>query len=88
MVNTPFARHRQTSIVREYVVFEPTALQVGGALDAFLPEKPKINETPSGVEIEGVEYLAADDLTEEQKEGKTVQDVVILGKVTIHRAST
>jgi hypothetical protein len=88
VAHTPFARHRQTFIVREYVVFEPTALGVGGALGAFLPEKPKIDETPSGVEIEGVEYLAAADLTDEQKEGKTVQDVVILGKVTIHWALT
>ena len=51
-------------------------------MDAFLPEKPTIKETLSGVEIEGVEYLAATDLSDEQKEGRTVQDVVLLGEVT------
>ena len=86
VVHTPFARHRQTFKAREYVVFEPTALRVGDTLDAFLPEKPTINKTPSGIEIEGIEYLAVADLTEEQKEGKTVQDVVILGEVMVHRA--
>ena len=82
VVHTPFARHRQTFKAREYVTFEPTALRVGDTLDAFLPEKPTINETLSGVEIEGVEYLASTDLSEEQKEGKTVHDVVLLGEVT------
>lgn len=83
VVHTPFARHRQTFRAREYVTFEPTTLRVGDTLDAFLPEKPTIKETLSGVEIEGVEYLAVADLSEEQKEGKTVQDVVLLGEVTI-----
>jgi len=83
VVHTPFARHRQTFRAREYVAFEPTTLRVGDTLDAFLPEKPTIKETLSGVEIEGVEYLAVADLSEEQKEGKTVQDVVLLGEVTI-----
>ena len=83
MVHTPFARHRQTLKAREYVVFEPTTLRVGNTLDAFLPEKPTIKETLSGVEIEGVEYLAVADLTEEQKEGKTVHDVVLLGEVRV-----
>lgn len=82
VVHTPFARHRQTFKAREYVVFEPTTLRVGDTLDAFLPEKPTINKTQSGIQIEGVEYLAVSDLSEEQKEGKTVQDVVILGEVT------
>lgn len=82
VVHTPFARHRQTFKAREYVVFEPTTLRVGDTLDAFLPEKPMINKTQSGIQIEGVEYLAVSDLSEEQKEGKTVQDVVILGEVT------
>ena len=82
VVQTPFARHRQTFKTREYVVFEPTTLRVGDTLDAFLPEKPTIKETLSGVEIEGVEYLAVSDLTEEEKEGKTVQDVVLLGEVS------
>ena len=87
VVNTPCARHRQTFKAREYVVFGSTTLRVGDTLDAFLPEKPTITETLSGVEIEGVEYLAAADLSEEQKKGKTVQDVVILGEVIIYRAS-
>lgn len=82
VVHTPFARHRQTFKAREYVVFEPSTLRVGDTLDAFLPEKPTIKETLSGVEIEGVEYLAATDLSDEQKEGRTVQDVVLLGEVT------
>ena len=86
-VYTPFARHCQTFKAREYVVFEPTTLCAGDPLDAFLPEKPTIEETLSGVEIEGVEYLAAADLSEEQKEGKTVQDMVLLGEVTVSRAS-
>ena len=86
VVHTPFARHRQTFKAREYVVFEPTALRVGDTLDAFLPEKPTINNTPSGIEIEGVKYLAVADLTEEQKEGKMVQDVIIVGEVTVDRA--
>jgi hypothetical protein len=86
VVHTPFARHRQTFKTREYVVFEPTTLLVGDALNAFLPEKPAVKETLSGVEIEGVEYLAVADLSEEQKEGKPVQDVVLLGEVTIYRA--
>jgi hypothetical protein len=86
VVNTPFARHRQTFKAREYVVFEPTALRVGDTLHAFLPAKPTIKETLSGVEIEGVEYLAVAGLSEEQKEGKTVQDVVVLGEVTIYQA--
>ena len=86
VVRTPFARHRQTFKAREYVLFEPTTLRVGVALDAFLPEKPAIKNTLSGVEIEGTEYLAAADLSEEQKEGNVVQDVVILGEVIIHRA--
>lgn len=81
VVHTPFARHRQTFKAWEYVVFEPTTLRVGDTLNAFLPEKPTIKKTPSGVEIEGVEYLAVADLSEEQKEGKTVQDVVLLGEV-------
>lgn len=59
-------------------------LPIGDTLDAFLPKKPTIDKTPSGVEINGIEYLATADLTEEQKEGKTVQDVVILGEVTVH----
>jgi len=81
VVRTPFARHRQTFKAREYVVFEPTALRVGDTLDAFLPRKPTINKIPSGIEIEGVEYLAVADLTKEQKEENlTVQDVVILGE--------
>lgn len=71
---------------REYVVFEPTTLRVGDAMNAFLPKKPTIKKTPSGVEIEGVQYFAVADLTEEQKEGKTVQDVLILGEVTVGRA--
>lgn len=87
VANIPLARHRQTFRAREYVLFEPTTLRVGAALNAFLPEKPAIKQTPSGVEIEGVEYLAAADLSEEQKEGNAVQDVVILGEVKIHRAS-
>jgi len=67
-------------------VFEPTALRVGDTLDAFLPRKPTINKIPSGIEIEGVEYLAVTDLTKEQKEENlTVQDVVILGEVTANR---
>jgi hypothetical protein len=70
---------------REYVVFEPTALRVGDTLSAFLPDKPTINKTSSGIEIEGIEYLAVADLTEEQKGGKMVQDLVILGEVTIDR---
>lgn len=81
-VQTPFARHRQTFKAREYVTFEPTTLRVGKALYAFLPEKPTIKETSSGVEIDGVEYLAVADLSEEQKKGKTVQDVVLLGEVS------
>jgi hypothetical protein len=85
-VHTPFARHRQTFKTREYVTFEPTGLRVGSALDAFLPEKPTIEETPSGIEIEGVEYLAAAELTEVQKEGKIVHDVIIFGQVTVYRA--
>lgn len=87
VVRTPFARHRQTFKAREYVVFEPTTLRVGDTLDAFLPRKPTINKIPSGIEIEGVEYLAVADLTKEQKEEKTVQDVVILGEVTANRTS-
>lgn len=85
VVHTPFARHRQTFRAREYVVFDSTTLRVGDSLDAFLPEKPIINKTPSGIEIEGIEYLALADLTEEQKEGKTVQDVIILGEVIVYR---
>lgn len=54
---------------------------MGDTLDAFLPEKPTIKTTLSGVEIEGVEYLAVSDLTEEEKEGKRVQDVILLGEV-------
>ena len=87
ILHTPFARHRQTFKAREYVVFGPTMVRVGDALDAFLPGKPTINKTPSGIEIEGIEYLAVADLTEEQKEGKTVQDVLILGEVTVNRTS-
>jgi len=86
VVHTSVARHRQTFKAREYVVFEPTILPVGDTLHAFLPEKPTIKETLSGVEVEGVEYLAVADLSEEQKEGKTVQDVVLLGEVTIYQA--
>jgi len=82
-VHTPFSRHRQTFKAREYVVFESATLPVGDTLDAFLPEKPTIKETLSGVEIEGVEYLAVADLSEGQKEGKTLKDVVLLGEVTI-----
>jgi len=85
VVHTPFARHRSTFKAHEYVVFEPSTLRIGNTLHAFLPEKPKIKETLSGVEIDGVEYLAVADLSEEQKEGKTVQDVVLLGEVMIHR---
>jgi hypothetical protein len=85
VVHTPFARHRQTFKAREYVVFESPTLRVGHTLDAFLPEKPTINKTPSGIEIEGIEYLAVADLTEEQKEGETVQDVLILGEVAVNR---
>ena len=84
VIHTSFTRHRQTFKTREYVVFEPTALHVGNPLDAFLPKKPVIEKTSSGIEIEGVEYLAAADLTEDQKEGKTVHDVIILGEVTIY----
>ena len=85
VIHTPFARHRQTFKAHEYVVFEPTTLRVGDTLHAFLPEKPKIKKTLSGVEIDGVEYLAVADLSEEQKEGKTVRDVVLLGEVMIYR---
>jgi len=88
VVHTPFARHRQTFKAREYVTFEPTTLHVGDTLDAFLPEKPTITETLSGVNIDGVEYLAATDLSEEQKEGKTVYDVILLGEVTIYQVPT
>ena len=86
VAHTPFARHRQTFKAHEYVVFEPTTLRVGDTLRAFLPENPTIKKTLSGVEIEGVEYLAVADLSEEQKEGKTVRDVVLLGEVMIYRA--
>jgi hypothetical protein len=85
VIHTGFARHRQTFKAREYVVFGPTTLRVGDSLDAFLPEKPEIKETLSGIEIEGVEYLAATDLTEEQKQGKTVRDVVIFGEVMAYQ---
>lgn len=68
-------------------MFEPTVLRVGDALDAFLPRKPTINKTPSGIEIEGIEYLAVADLAEEQKEGRTVHDVLIFGEVTVNRTS-
>lgn len=61
-------------------------IRVGHTLDAFLPEKPTVNNTPSGIEIEGVEYLAVADLTEEQKEGKTAQDVILVGEVTVDQA--
>jgi len=88
VVHTPFARHRQTFKAREYVTFEPTTLPVGDTLDAFLPEKPTITETLSGVDIDGVEYLAVTDLSEEQKEGKTVHDVILLGEVTIYQTPT
>jgi hypothetical protein len=84
VVHTPFARHRQAFKAREYVVFESPKLPIGDTLHAFLPRRPTINKTPSGIEIEGVEYLAAADLTEEQKEREAVQDVVILGEVTVH----
>ena len=87
MVNTPFTRHRQTSKLREYVTFELPALCLGDTLDAFLPKKPRITETLSGIEIGGVQYLAAADLSEKQKDGKTVQDVIVLGEVTIFRTS-
>jgi len=80
-VHTPFARHRHMFKAREYVVFESTTLPIGETLDAFLPEKPTIKVTLSGVKIEGVEYLAVADLSEEQKEGKTIQDVILLGEV-------
>lgn len=85
MVNTPFARHRQTFKAREYVAFGPPTLRVGGTLHAFLPEKLTITEKLSGIEIEGVEYLAVANLSEEQKEGKTVQDVIVLGEVKIYQ---
>ena len=65
-------------------MFEPTTLHVGEAPGAFLPENPTIKETLSGVEIEGVEYLAVAGLSEEQREGKTVRDVVLLGEVTVY----
>jgi len=65
-------------------VFEPPTLRVGEALEAFLPGNPTIKETPLGVEIEGVEYLAVAGLSEEQKEGKTARDVVLLGEVMIY----
>jgi hypothetical protein len=87
VVRTPFARHRHTVKIREYVVFEPTTLRVGDPLDVFLPKRPTIKETLSGVEIDGVEYLTVADLSGEQKEGKTAQDVVLLGEVIIYRAS-
>ena len=86
VVHTPFTRHRQTFRAREYVVFDSTTLRVGDSLDAFLPEKSIINKTQSGIEIEGIEYLAFADLTEEQKEEKTVQDVIILGEVIVYLA--
>ena len=86
-IHTQFARHRQTFKAREYVAFEPTALRVGEPLDAFLPKKPTIKKTLSGVEIEGVEYLAVAGLSEQQKEGKMVRDVVLIGEVVISRRS-